>query len=122
MLAQGMRGGVVSALMPRVFPSTLRDTDLRMCPACRQPFVAPHEVLASHEDGDMVVDLRCANCGWSSIQLRGRVELRALDSALDRDTAQIEAAAEALALTVELERIERFAHALDGGHILPEDF
>jgi hypothetical protein len=50
------------------------------------------------------------------------VRLSALDEALDRDSAQIEAAAEALAMTVELERIDRFAHALHAGYILPEDF
>ena len=56
------------------------------------------------------------------MQLREALELVALDRALDRDTAQIEAAATALALTLELERIERFALALQEGHILPEDF
>ena len=48
--------------------------------------------------------------------------LSALDEALDRDSAQIEAAAEALAMSVELERIDRFAEALHAGYILPEDF
>ena len=70
----------------------------------------------------MFVELSCANCGWWSIQLHGGVRLSALDEALDRDSAQIEAAAEALAMTVELERIDSFAEALHDGHILPEDF
>jgi hypothetical protein len=108
--------------MQRVFDSASPGTGLHICPTCCQPFVAPREVLASHPDGHHVVELRCANCGWSAIQLRDGEELLALDRALDRDTAQIEAAAEALAMTVELERIERFAHALNDGHILPEDF
>jgi hypothetical protein len=108
--------------MPRIHEPAVSITDLRLCPACRQPFVAPREVLASHPDGHIVVDLECANCGWGAIQLRDAVEVVALDRALDRDSAQIEAAAEALALTLELERIERFALALHDGHILPEDF
>jgi hypothetical protein len=107
--------------MRRLFDSTISDGDLRTCPTCRQPFVAPRDVL-SRDDGHVVVELQCVNCGWSSIQLRESRELVALDRLLDRDTAQIEAAAEALAVTLELERIDRFALALAGGHILPEDF
>jgi hypothetical protein len=106
----------------RLFDSALGTTDLRVCPTCRRPFVAPREVLASHDDGHHVVELECANCGWWSIQLRDGDELIALDRALDRDSAQIESAAEALALSVELERIDRFTEALHAGHILPEDF
>jgi flagellar biosynthesis/type III secretory pathway protein FliH len=79
-------------------------------------------VLASHDDGNHVVGLACANCGWWAIQLHGGAGLGALDQALDRDSAQIEAAAEALAMSVELERIDRFAEALQQGHVLPEDF
>ena len=91
--------------MRRLFDSAL-GRDLRLCPTCRRPFVAPREVLASHADGNHVVELACANCGWWAIQLHAGTGLSALDQALDRDSAQIEAAAEAL-------------HA---GHILPEDF
>jgi hypothetical protein len=108
--------------MRRLFDSAPPGSDLRTCPTCRQPFVAPREILASHDDGHHVVELQCANCGWASIQLRDNLELVALDRAVDRDSAQIKAAAEALALTVELDRIERFALALNDGHILPEDF
>jgi hypothetical protein len=108
--------------MRRLFESTVSIADLRTCPSCEQPFVAPREVLAAHDDGHVVVDLRCANCGWSAIQLHDVLELVALDRALDRDSAQIEAAADALAVTLELERIDRFALALHAGHVLPEDF
>ena len=107
--------------MRRLFDSAL-GRDLRLCPTCQRPFVAPREVLASHDDGNHVVELSCANCGWWAIQLHGGVRLSALDEALDRDSAQIEAAAEALAMTVELECIDRFAQALNAGYILPEDF
>jgi hypothetical protein len=108
--------------MRRLFEHTVPACELRSCPACHQPFVAPREVLASHDDGHVVVELQCANCGWAAVQLRDALELVALDRALDRDSAQIEAAAEALALSLELERIDRFALALHDGHILPEDF
>ena len=56
------------------------------------------------------------------MQLHDSIQLCALDRALDRDSARIEAAADALALSCELERIDRFAEALSAGHILPEDF
>ena len=80
--------------MRRLFDSAIGH-DLRLCPTCRRPFVAPREILASHEDGNHVVELSCANCGWWAIQLHGGLRLSALDEALDRDSAQIEAAAEA---------------------------
>jgi hypothetical protein len=108
--------------MRRLIEPAVPTRDLRLCPICHQPFVAPRDVLASHDDGHIVVELQCANCGWAAVQLRAALELVALDRALDRDSAQIQAAAEALALTLELERIDRFALALHDGHILPEDF
>jgi hypothetical protein len=110
-----------SGSMRRLFDSALSG-DLRFCPTCRQPFVAPRQILASHEDGQHVVELVCSNCQWWAIQLHDGVRLSALDRALDRDSALIEAAAKALALSLELERIDRFADALHAGHILPEDF
>jgi hypothetical protein len=96
--------------MRRLFETALGSSDLHLCPACRQPFVAPRDILAQHEDGQLVVDLHDSH------------QVCALDRALDRDCARIEAAADALALSCELERIDRFAAALHGGHILPEDF
>jgi hypothetical protein len=108
--------------MPRLFDTALGSSDLHLCPTCRQPFVTPREILGEHDDGYLVVDLECANCGWSAVQLHDSHQICALDRALDRDSARIEAAADALALSCELERIDRFAEALHAGHILPEDF
>jgi hypothetical protein len=120
-LPQEIARAAVLSIMRRLFDSAL-GRDLRLCPTCRRPFVTPREILASHDDGNHVVELACANCDWWAIQLHGGVRLSALDEALDRDSAQIEAAAEALAMSVELERIDRFAEALHAGFILPEDF
>jgi hypothetical protein len=113
--------GAVSGDMRRLFESAI-GRDLRLCPTCRQPFVAPREILAGDDDGHYVIDLACANCEWSAIERHHGERLGALDRALDRDSAQIEAAARALALSLELDRIDRFASALRAGHILPEDF
>jgi hypothetical protein len=112
----------VHTVMRRLFETALGSNDLHLCPACRQPFVTPREILAEHDDGYFVVDLECANCGWAAVQLHDSLQLCALDRALDRDSARIQAAADALALSCELERIDRFAEALSAGHILPEDF
>ena len=73
--------------MRRLFDSAL-GRDLRLCPTCRRPFVAPREVLASHDDGNHVVELACANCGWWAIQLHGGVRLSALDEAQTRRAQQ----------------------------------
>ena len=108
--------------MRRLFETALGTSDLHLCPTCRQPFVAPREILGEHDDGHLVVELGCANCGWSAVQLHDSAQICALDRALDRDSARIEAAADALALSCELERIERFAEALRAEYILPEDF
>jgi hypothetical protein len=118
---KGSPAPAFSAGMRRQFDTAL-GRDLRLCPTCRRLFVAPRGVLASHDDGNHVVELACANCGWSAVQLHAGARLGVLERALDRDSAQIEAAAEALAMTVELDRIDRFAEALHADHILPEDF
>ena len=47
-----VRADVLSS-MRRLFDSALGH-DLRLCPTCRRPFVAPREILASHEDGNHV--------------------------------------------------------------------
>jgi hypothetical protein len=96
--------------------------DLHVCPACRRPFVAPQELVACQDGGEHLVDLACANCGWEALQRHGSASLAELDRVLDRDSAQIEAAAEVLALALDLDRIDRFVAALETGDILPEDF
>ncbi|MEA2275683.1 MAG: hypothetical protein QOI62_868 [Solirubrobacteraceae bacterium] len=97
-------------------------SNLHVCPACGQPFVAPQELPAPRDGGVHLVDLACANCGWEAVERHVTASLTELQLALHRDSAQIEAAAEVLALALELDRIDRFAAALQAGHILPEDF
>jgi hypothetical protein len=84
--------------------------------------VAPQELPDPRDGGPHLVDLACANCGWEAIEHLATASLAELELALHRDSAQIEAAAEVLALALELDRIDRFAAALQDGHILPEDF
>jgi hypothetical protein len=69
-----------------------------------------------------MLDLACASCGWEAFASRPPADLDALERASDRHSATMAAAADALAMTSELDRIDRFARALHEGHILPEDF
>lgn len=96
--------------------------DLEVCAACRQPFVAPVAVVDRLGADRFVVELSCTNCGWSEVSAQPDTALEALDRRLDDVTTQIAAAADVLALATELERIDRFAAALDRDVILPEDF
>jgi hypothetical protein len=100
-------------------PSTRR---LELCAACAEPFVQAREVVGWRADGRLVLDLACASCGWEGFAARPAADLDALQRARDRHSAAIAAAADALAMTSELDRIDRFALALQEDQILPEDF
>ena len=95
---------------------------LELCPACEEPFVQAREVVGRRADGCLVLDLACASCGWEALATRPPADLDALQRARDRHSAAIATAADALAMTSELDRIDRFALALQEGHIVPEDF
>ena len=96
--------------------------DLHVCEACRLPFVVPVSILDVHDDGRYVVELSCTNCEASSLATHDEASLEALDLELDRSLLSIQDALEAMVIAEELERIDRFAEALQGDLILPEDF
>ena len=54
-MPQEIERGAVLSSMRRLFDSAL-GRDLRQCPTCRRPFVAPREVLGS--DDGTVADVR----------------------------------------------------------------
>src|SRR5215210_8008363 len=85
------------------------------CGACGEPFVVPIEMLGVVGHWRYVVDLACTNCGWSGVEIHDESALERLDRALDRQTAQMRAAIEVLCVAHELDRIDRFARALDDG-------
>jgi hypothetical protein len=97
--------------------------DLHVCGACRRPFVVP-EAIVSAPGGieGVVVELRCTDCGWTHIGAYPPAAVEALDRALDLTEREIRAALEICELTEGLERIDRFARALDLDLITPEDF
>ena len=96
---------------------------LHVCNGCTQPFVVPVSVLDIIDGGARcIVELACNNCGRVSLTVHDDAALEALDRELDDSVAQIQRALEALTAADELKRIEGFALALAGDHLLPEDF
>jgi hypothetical protein len=103
-------------------PRIVVETPLSECRQCRRQFVVPTAVLKVVTRTSYRVELSCTNCGWSHVGTHHEDELEALDRALDRQTADMQAALELWRLTREIERIDAFSLALQDDHILPEDF
>jgi hypothetical protein len=95
---------------------------LHLCAACRQPFIVPVARFGAAGLTRDRVQLSCDNCGWSEVAAHDHAALEHLDRVLDEQTAQMVAAVELLAISADIDRIDRFAQALHDGHILPEDF
>jgi hypothetical protein len=95
---------------------------LHVCTACRQPFIVPVARFGAAGLARDRVQLSCDNCGWSEVAAHDHAALDHLDRVLDEQTAQMVAAVELLAISADIDRIDRFARALHDGHILPEDF
>ena len=97
--------------------------DLHSCGSCGRPFVIP-DAIVSAPDGveGVVAELRCTDCGWTHIGAYPPAAIEALDRALDRSEREMRNALEISELADELERIDRFAAALQLDLITPEDF
>lgn len=103
-------------------PAPLDVPDLHVCRGCERPFVVPVAVLGVVGDDGYLVELQCTNCGLVVVAAHSENVLEALDRELDRQTADMQAALELWLVTRQLEEIELFAAALEGDHLLPEDF
>lgn len=98
-------------------------TDLHLCGSCRRPFVVPDAIVPTPgTTTDVVIELRCNNCGWMRVGSFPVSAVEALDRALDLSEREIRAALEICELTDTLDRIDRFARALHADLITPEDF
>lgn len=95
---------------------------LHVCPTCDRPFVVPLAMLDVLPDGRFPVVLVCRNCEWHDVGAFDDAELERLDRSLDAISGAMEDTLEALRVTAELERIDRFAAALHADLLLPEDF
>jgi hypothetical protein len=109
--------------MPDSRPSPLAYiAAIEVCVTCGEPFVVPVDILGVVGHWRYTVALSCMNCGWAAVQVHDETALERLDRALDAQTVQMRAAIEVLTVARELDRIDRFAHALEEDGILPEDF
>ena len=95
---------------------------LHVCRACGKPFVVPISIIDILDADRYVVELWCANCDRCSLSAHYDEELEELDEQLVSTTAQIRAALEVIETVDDMVRVDRFADALQAGHILPEDF
>jgi hypothetical protein len=97
--------------------------DLHICGSCERPFVVPDAIVSAPKGIDgLVAELRCTDCGWTHVGAYAPAAIEALDRALDLSEREIRAALEICELAGELERIDRFARALELDLITPEDF
>lgn len=98
-----------------------RSAPLACCPNCGHDRVQPtgwSEVGTSHWH----VNLRCPDCEERREAIFGQDELDEFDVALDEGTRSVAADLDLLARANMADDIDRFVKALDGGHIVPEDF
>jgi hypothetical protein len=96
--------------------------DVHRCGVCGQPFVVPLSILPLMAQDGYVVELRCANCEHTAIEIHDDEQLERLDRELDRQTGRLRHALAELELADELDRVDRFASALAADAILTEDF
>jgi hypothetical protein len=97
--------------------------DLHVCGACRRPFVVPDAIVPTpSESSDVIIELRCTNCGWMHVGAFPPSAAEALDRALDLTEREIRTALEICELSDTLERIDQFSRALQADLITPEDF
>ncbi len=95
--------------------------DLHVCGSCASELVYPVEW---DEAGPMhwEVALRCPNCEWSGTGVFTQESVERFDEELDRGTEALVRDLKRLMTANMEDEIERFVTALEGNHVLPEDF
>jgi hypothetical protein len=95
--------------------------DLHVCGSCESDLVYPvewEEAGATHWE----VTLRCPNCEWAGTGVYEQRLVERFDEELDRGTEALVRDLKRLMQANMEEEIERFIRALEGNHVLPEDF
>ena len=95
--------------------------DLHLCGTCDSELVYPvewEEAGATHWE----VVLRCPNCEWNGTGVYEQHVVEKFDEELDRGTEALVRDLKRLMQANMEDEIERFVTALDGDHVLPEDF
>jgi hypothetical protein len=99
----------------------IRPGGLHVCGRCDSELVQP--VAWSEAPGHRwELTLECPNCGWVEVGTYERDQVEALEERLDEGLADMLDDLRRLTQVNMSEEIDRFATALEGDHILPEDF
>lgn len=96
-------------------------TDLHVCGTCSSDLVYPvewDEAGATHWE----VTLRCPNCEWNGTGVFEQTTVERFDEELDRGTEALVRDLKRMMHANMEDEIERFVLALDGDHIVPDDF
>jgi hypothetical protein len=95
--------------------------DLHLCGSCSSDLVYPvewDEAGATHWE----VTLRCPNCEWNGTGVFEQGVVERFDEELDRGTEALVRDLKRMMHANMEDEIERFVLALEGDHILPDDF
>jgi hypothetical protein len=95
--------------------------DLHVCGECGSALVYPvewDEAGPTHWE----VTLRCPNCEWTATGVFSQDMVERFDEELDRGTEQLVRDLKRMMHANMEDQIERFVHALEADHILPDDF
>jgi hypothetical protein len=95
--------------------------DLHVCGTCDSNLVYPvewDEAGATHWE----VTLRCPNCEWSGTGVFEQDVVERFDEELDRGTEALVRDLKRMMHANMEDEIERFVSALEGDHIVPDDF
>jgi hypothetical protein len=94
---------------------------LHICPECDSDLVQPVAWSeAADENWELV--LSCPNCWWEAEGIYTQEQVEALEEHLDDGLADMLDDLQRLAQANMADQIDRFITALQGDHILPEDF
>jgi hypothetical protein len=102
-------------------PRTTISQSLHVCPSCSSELVQPVEWQPADGDSWSVL-LRCPECEVFQAGVYGQAELDAYDLELDRGEALLRVAYLQVSTENMATEIDAFAHALEAGAVLPEDF
>jgi hypothetical protein len=95
--------------------------DLHICPVCTSELVYP---VAWEEAGptSWEVSLRCPNCEWNVTSVYDEETIECFDEKLDEGTEALVGDLRKLTRANMEADVERFVVAINGDHLLPEDF
>jgi hypothetical protein len=102
-------------------PAPERVDDLHVCGTCDSELVYPvdwREAGGEHWE----VTLRCPNCEWTGTGVFEQDVVERFDEELDRGTEALVRDLKRMMQANMEDEVERFVSALQGDHIVPEDF